>query len=292
MLRSPFRIGASTDAISTDGTIGDYVEKKSDAVKAYQTATPGELNAQCATLAKSINSMGLSDRDAALVLWAETRSRVVTTKDPPGTVDNLPCLVDMWHAIKPFGLMPEPLKPPPPPGQAPTVAQMQIVTDVKTAFARFFVSASWAEKERYGDLIFAYPLQFNDPNAALLRESKSAANDDGISVAEYREQALLETVGCYAYFDINGDPTGYARTFGTHSMMIAIGKVFANGGPGAGKEVAIFTSFNETPGGGTSKIAKVDVMTTLPPSAKQAMLRQLGGPVCESGYRPQMLAGD
>ena len=292
VLRSPFRIGASTDAISTDGTIGDYIEKKSDSVKAYQTAKPGELNAQCVTLAKSINGMGLSERDAALVLWAETRSRVVASQDPPGTVDNLPCLGDMWNAIQPLGFTPVQLVPPTAPGQAPTVAQMQIVTDVRTAFARFFVSAAWTDQDRYGNLIFAYPLQFNDPNAALLRQSKSAANGDGISVAEYREQTLLETVGCYAYFDINGDPTGFAKSFGTHSMVIAIGKVAQNGGPSAGKEVAIATSFNETPGGATSKIAQVDVMTALPPSAKQAMLRQLGGTVCDSGYRPLMLAGD
>ncbi|WP_084583865.1 hypothetical protein [Sphingomonas azotifigens] len=294
VLRSPFRIGASPAAISTDGTIGDYVEKQfSSQVNAYQTAQAGELNLACNNLAGSITGMGLSDRDAALVLWAETRWRVAAGKDQGSTIDSLPCLSNMWHVIQPLGLTPSPPPvPPPAPGQAPTVAQMQIVTDVRTAFARFFVSPAWVDQNRYGSLIFAYPLQFNDPDAALLRQSKTAANGDGISVAEYREQALLETVGCYAYFDINADPTGYARTFGAHSLMIAIGKIGQNGGPSAGKEVAIIASFNETPGGSTSKIAQMDVMTALPPSARQAMLRQLGGPVCDSGYRPQMLAGD
>ena len=296
VLNSAFNVNVPALPAATDGTLGGYIAAKAPAaLLSYANATTDDgANIACGAIDQAIDQIGLSDRDAALALWAEAKQRVVTAKATDAAVDNMSCLANAWTFLTAAGIQKKDIPPPAkPPGVAPRVAQMKVTTDINNAFALFFVSPLWTDQMLYADQILGYPVQYNDEDGALMRQSLKIANADAVLVNEFnRDQPILAQVGCYVYFDINSDTTGFASSVGAHSMMMAIGGVGSNGSPSAGKEVALMITFAEAPGGDNPKIAQIDVLTTLPPATRRAMLTQLNGATqCPSGYRPRMLFG-
>ena len=298
VLRSKFDVNVPGAAAPTDGTLGGYISTIASAeLVAYTSATDAAANVACGALSRKIAAMGLSDRDSALAVWAEARQRVILTNSTSETVDNLTCLDDYWPELVKAGVSRTPKPPQGSPevaGKPPSVAQMKMTTDIDSAFPMFFVSPLWDDQVAYADKIFVYPVAFGDAAAATMRGSTTINNSDGWTRNQFqRDQPMLAQVGCFAYFDLNEDSTNFAKSQGARSLMMAIGRVAPNGLSFADKEVAILATFANAPGGDRPKIEKLDILPTLTPEARGAMLAPLGSAThCASGYRPQLLFGN
>jgi len=81
----------------------------------------------------------------------------------------------------------------------------------------FLVSPAWTDQTSYTDQLFTWPVAYNDSSGALMRQSGVIANAQAWLINEFnRDQPVLAKVGCYAYFDVNADPTGFAKAQGAH----------------------------------------------------------------------------
>jgi hypothetical protein len=290
VLGSAFQLPPLPDVPSND-TLGGYLSSRFHAEElAYANANVAEAaNTACVALASRIDSTGLSDRDAALALWAMTRQRIDLGKAKVGDVDAMACLASRWPMLLLAGV---PKGDPPPPDAAyPTVAQMKTVTDVDEALLTFFkTAANWKERKSAAEQLFHYPLAVSDAAAALLHDTTGVENTNGWLEVIDKDKPLLAPFGCYAYFDKTAThPFATARA---RSFMLAIGQVAATDPATPPREVAVMLDFAATSGGKDSRVEALTVLTALTDEAKAAMYERLGSTTtCKSGYQPRLLFG-
>ncbi len=258
----------------------------------FNSAEAAEL--ACGSLAQKIDTVGLSDRDGALALWAQVQRRVSLGKAERAEVDNMACMETAWASLAPLGIARTPKTPPPPPPpvtRAPTVMQMKAATDIDQVLPLTFTSAAWSDQKPYAQRLFAYPLTLNDASALMTRGSGTITSVDGWLINEFdRDRPLLNKIGCFAYFDIAADKTGYAAGQGSRSLVLAVGEL--GGGTNKGKEVALQLSFGAVTTDGGAQVEQIDVLPDLSTAARSAMRLATGSSSqCRSGYAPNLLFG-
>jgi hypothetical protein len=297
VLNAAFNLSVPSNPAPTN-TLGAYISSKFSAdLQAYTSAnTDDAANLACGTVSRDIQGVGLSDRETALTVWAEAKQRVVLTRATDATVDNMTCLSNQWPFLIAAGITKTPLPPTPPvqpiapAGQFPTVAQMQQTIEINDALARMLVKAAWTDQGHYIDQVLSYPMNIIDAQAVMTRGSAAIPNQQAWLLNEFqRDSSVLSQVGCYAYFDINADPSRFAAQETGASMMFAIG-VLPTTSPQPGKEVALRLSFGQTPGGNNTKVTKLEVLNSITPTEKAAILSAIGSPTqCPSGNSPAIL---
>ncbi|WP_034158039.1 hypothetical protein [Sphingomonas sp. ERG5] len=291
VLNSAFNFAGTDDA-----TLGSYLTSyASTEIINYTNANSAEAaELACGSLAQKIDTVGLSDRDGALALWAQVQRRVSLGKAERAEVDNMACMETAWASLAPLGIARTPKTPPPPPPpvtRAPTVMQMKAATDIDQVLPLTFTSAAWSDQKPYAQRLFAYPLTLNDASALMTRGSGTITSVDGWLINEFdRDRPLLNKIGCFAYFDIAADKTGYAAGQGSRSLVLAVGEL--GGGTNKGKEVALQLSFGAVTTDGGAQVEQIDVLPDLSTAARSAMRLATGSSSqCRSGYAPNLLFG-
>jgi hypothetical protein len=290
VLNSAFNVGAN-DIPPGDRTLGGHVSRiaTKELMEFSEAASEEAANIACNAVASRVESIGLSDRDAALTIWALAHRRSELGKATTAEVDEMRCLASRWPALSAAGIT---RRPPTPSLEPPTLRQMKSTAEIDDQLAMFFRSSSWVEQRRYGEALFNYPLEYSDPASVVMRESTAVENVNGWLVNEFeRDRPLLARVGCYAYFEApSAELPAKARG---ESTMMAIGEVEGSPPEMTRREVLIRMSFSPTAKDVDPRISKVAVETEVPAGARASMLQALGSnSTCRSGYQPKLLFGE
>jgi hypothetical protein len=284
VLGSAFQLPA-TPGVPSDDTLGGYLSARFHAdEQAYSTAGSADAaNGACVQLGRSIDGTGLSDRDAALALWAMTRQRITLGKAKVGEVDAMPCLESRWPTLLLAGVQKG--EPPPPDAVRPTNDQMEATIDHHEALLTFFKAIDWKFRKEAAEELFSYPLQVTDAGNALVPDGPvTVDNTNGWLVSINKDKPLLEHLGCYAFFDAKAtEDFAIARN---RSFMLAIGEV-----AGTAREIALLADFAASPGGASPRIDALGVLPELTDDMKAGMKKRVGANACRSGYAPALLFG-
>lgn len=282
-------------AVVGDGTLRSYLSTVANSeIERYMSAnTTLEANAHCAAMASKIDALGLSNRDAALTLWALAKRRVEGGKSTDAEVDNMSCLKSRWDVLARVDLKPTPLIPPAKPGVPPSSRQMKVTMEVDDSAQAFFTSANWDERRRMAPALFQYPVAYSDPAALAMRGSASMESHDSWLVNSYDrtgETPVLAKFGCYTYFE--GSAAHPFTEFAGQSVMLSFGETPAHGDQAA-REVVVLMSFVPTVEGKDPHIDSVNVQDSISDETRAAARKIWGQSThCRSGYRPRLLFGE
>jgi hypothetical protein len=278
VLSSSFGAGL-TPGLNPAGTLLGYIEGVAGTeLNNYRTAANSSAAAvACDSLKGKIDAIGLSTGDAALVMWALTHDRPPRGVTPLD-IDNMNCLRDAWERVPAEVLASKTPQALPQPAQVPpTTRQMQAVTQIDDAFARFFVTPTWQDRRRYAETLFAYPATYSDPRGLVLPGSTTLSNPDQWLALHTAETPYLEKVGCYTYVPAT---RGAADA---RSVMYAIGDLV-----GAGREVLLTAVFANGAGEADAKIVSLSVSEVIS-DEQRAVIRANRANQCASGYAPAVI---
>ena len=286
VLSSPFAANLSP-GVNPGGTLGSYIlaSAATDLANYRKAATKNEASNSCDPILTRIQAMGLSDRDAALLMWAVTHDRPPIAVDS-FDIDNLSCLADAWRFAPPEVVamrdtIPLEAKPVALPGTSPTVKQMKALTQVDEAFAIFFKTTVWAERRKAGVTLFKYPTQYVDAGGLLFDASSSLENVDQWLALHTSATPVADRVGCYTYIPAV-DTTG-------KSVMLAVADMSAGR---SALQALLIVTFANVPGNDDAKIESVKVSPTVSAGHKSRILTANGTQCSTGGYKPALVFGN
>ncbi len=286
VLATPFRASLPTPAGS--GSLEQYLYSIAGReIEEFTSATPQASNVACMAVSRRIDEIGLSERDAALTLWALAKRRVDKGFAKDAEVDSLPCMGDRWDVLAAAGVKKaseEKVT------AAPNKRQMKGTTDIDDALAVFFRTAAWQERRRLATQLFQYPVAYSDSAGAMMPESTSIDGRDSWAANAFdRDLPLLSRFGCYVYFE--GAAAHPFADLAGRSVMVGFGELPASTDRAAG-EVAVRLSFAPVSQGEDPRIDSVSVQDHVSPELRDAALHALAnGRQCPSGYQPKLLFG-
>lgn len=280
VLSSPFAANLTPGVLG--GTLGIYISAAvpNDLANFRRASTKTEASNACDPIQTKVQSMGLSDRDSALLMWAITHDR------PPSGVDtfdldNLQCLAHAWTFAPSEVLATRDTTPKdePAPGAPPTVKQMQAATQIEDAFAIFFKTTVWAERRKIGAALFKYPARYVDADGLLFDSSSSLENADQWLALHTAATPVADRVGCYTYVP--------AANSSGNSVMYAIADMVSGG---SAPQALLTTTFANVSGNDDARIDSLEVATVVSADQKAKILATHGGQ-CPSGYKPAIIFG-
>jgi hypothetical protein len=282
VLTAPF---ATNLVPGSAGTLGSFMTTAVPGdITNYRAATTKDAASNaCDPILAKVQTMGLSERDQALLMWAVTHNHPspnLTKFD----VDNLQCLDAAWT------LAPPELKasrettapvitPAPSPGVPPTSKQMKIAIELDDAFAVFFKTGLWTERRKFGASLFRYPAKYADADGLLFDSSSTLDNVDQWLALHTASTPIADRVGCYSYVPAT-DSSG-------KSVMYAIADTVAGR---SAPQALLIATFGNVSGNADPKIETLEVTASVSPGQKKAILQAQGGQ-CLSGYKPALVFG-
>jgi hypothetical protein len=285
VLSSPFAANLAPVAIP-GGTLRSYVSTVSntDLANFHISATKTEASNSCDPILTRIRAMGLSDRDAALLIWAVVHDRApaaVSTFD----IDHLDCLKDAWQyaptsVVASRVTAPPVAKPVATPGRPTTVKRMKATTQVDDAFAIFFRTSIWTERRKVGTALFHYPAQYKDTGSLLFDATSDLENVDQWLAIHTAATPIADRIGCYTYVPA-ADASG-------KSLMYAVAEMVAEK---ASPQALLLVTFANVADGDDAQIESIEVTASVSDEQKGKILAA-NGSLCSSGYKPALVFGN
>ncbi|MDG2520524.1 hypothetical protein P7B02_03135 [Caulobacter segnis] len=255
---------------------------------------PVDVNKACTEVYAGLQKAGLSQGDAALVVWALGRKRSAPLAS--GVYDQVSCIQANKNSLTTAGVVLETgAPPPPPPGRAPTAREMNATltniplgsVDETTDINAFFKSSTITTRNRAASRLFVAKASLDDPNTTVFNVAAMSFENQAewAGAVPTGQDALFANLGCYSHFDgENASVLGGPAT-------VAIGRTPAIAG-GAGREAWVILKFEKVVPGENARIGKVEIRPSIPDAARGIVLGLHGSRRCGSGtntWEPELL---
>lgn len=260
-----FPIDPSSGGVMSGNTLGNYLNTRfaGDIHNFLQTSTTIDAaKGACGPLNQDAHSLGLSARDAALVLWALVHDNAASATQADPALDHIPCMEKISGDL--------PTEIPQPRGMPATQGQMSVTVLDDDALFDFFTYAKWDDKSDAGARLFKYSVVVNDPGQLIFAVKAPIASNTGwLELTPQRDQQFLAHLGCYAYFPYDPNHQNLASKLGNRSVMLALGAV-PESAPGRndGREVVMTFYFPPAVPNGPALINQIDVSGVLTPDQR------------------------
>ena len=260
--------------------LGNYAKTYASAqfIAYLQATTAVRTEETCKALKERLQGLGLTNGDRALLMWAQTRETPATVTG--GTVDATSCMRGEW-AYLPAEIKPRvdpPIEKPPEPGTPPTTDQMRWIEREDGGVSDFFLLADPDARKTVAVTLFAYPAVIDGGTSKLFdpAQYKVESAGDWLRVID-KNAAILQRIGCYAYFNNGGT---------TESYMIAVGQAPAAQG---GTETLVTLTFAAAQPKANALIKRIEVNANPTAAQREAMVKQRGGKRTCQNWSPAIL---
>ncbi|WP_148216867.1 hypothetical protein [Phenylobacterium zucineum] len=200
------------DASNTPTTVRDVVQdalKGSNDLQTFTAATSAATaQPACANISMRLGTLGMTETDQALVLWAmaRTHANLGGKTEADKNLEQTACLKAKKDKLSAVGVsLLETPPPPPPKGAHPTTTQMRSAVELDSAYAHFFVTPNGAEWLEHARQLFTDKPTVIDADKRIFKATPPDLSTDTFRYFTNEGAGpLLTKVGCYAYLPSDG----------------------------------------------------------------------------------------
>jgi len=239
-------------------------------------STISAANAACLSLRSKIDTIGLSDRDEALVLWAELQRN-------PNFNDS-----DNLYSIQCMRSVAQNLPASLSASAGPVVpASTHDMKGSESDLVDFFLASTWDARSEGARDLFSYPLKFDDPNHLIFATADHiTSNTDWLQYMPTRDAPILAHIGCFAYF-ANSGPGSLASKYGGQSFAAAVAQLL---GSGPARNAAMIITFAPVKSNGEVLIDQITVSPDFASDIRSQLVAQFKNRGnCGNGWMPPLI---